>query len=108
MIPIPLIDANDFLLEATLEDVTYFLHFSWNSEAEFWVLGVQNANNAVLIQGVVMVPNAALLTYYRAYALPPGEFVAYQEDMTASLNRSSFRDGRAMLYYLTEDEYADL
>jgi hypothetical protein len=108
MTPIPLIDENDFLLEATLEDVTYFLHFSWNSEARFWVMGIRNANSDVLIQGVVMAPNVALLAYYRAYALPPGEFVAYAEDMGAALDRDSFRDGRAVLFYLTEAEYAAL
>lgn len=108
MIPIPLVDENDFILEAPLEERTYFLHFSWNSEGRFWVMGVNNANSDTVLQGIVLVPNVALLATYRTYELPPGEFVAYAENPLEQLDRDSFITGRATLYYLTEAEYAAL
>lgn len=108
MITIPMIGQNDFLLEAALDDVTYFLHFSWNSEAEFWVMGIQNANNDVVLQGVVLVPNVALLNQFKTHAVPRGEFVAYAENPLERLGRDSFTSGRAVLFYMTEAEYAAL
>lgn len=108
MIPIPLVDQNDFVLEAALEDIIYFLRFSWNDEAQFWVMSIQNANNEQVLQGVVLVLNVALLTQFRTLAVPPGEFIAYAENPLEVLDRNAFISGRALLYYMTEEEYAAL
>lgn len=108
MMQIALVDQNDFLLEAALDDITYFLRFSWNSEAQIWVMGVQNARNELVLQGVALVPNVALLGQFRTLSLPRGEFVVYAADPLEVLDRASFTSGRAVLYYLTEAEYAAL
>lgn len=108
MIVLPLIDQNDFVLEANLDDITYFLRFSWNSEAEIWVMGIENANNEIILQGVVLVANVALLAQFRSFDLPAGEFIAYVDNDLATIGRNSFLDGTAVLYYMTEAEYAAL
>lgn len=108
MILIPMADQNDFVVEAALEDMTYFLRFSWNSEAEIWVMSIENAENELIIQGVVLVPNVALLAPIRRLELPPGEFIAYCENPLEILDRNSFILGRVLLYYMSEEEYAAL
>lgn len=108
MIPLPMADQNDFVLEASLEDVTYFLRFSWNDEAQIWVMSIQNSDDELILQGVVLVPNVALLTQFRTKAIPPGEFIAYAENPLEVLDRNAFTSGRAVLYYMTEEEYAAL
>jgi hypothetical protein len=108
VIQLPLIDENDFLLEAVLDDITYFLRFSWNSEAAIWVLGIEDANKVDVLQGVVLVPSVALLVNFRHYAVPAGEFVAYSDNDLAQIGRQSFLDGTFQLYYLTKAEYAAL
>ena len=62
MITIPMLDQNSFVVEASLDDLTYFLRFDWNSEAQIWVMGISNANNEAVLQGVVLLSNTPLLT----------------------------------------------
>lgn len=108
MIEIPFVDQNDFITEAALEDVTYFLRFSWNTEGQFWVMGIQDSQRGSLLQGVLLVPNVALLPQFRAWDVPPGEFVAYMDNDFGQIDRYSFLNGQATLWYLTEAEYAAL
>lgn len=108
MIKIPLVDLNDFIVEASLEDTTYFLKFSWNTEGEFWTLGIRNAANIAVLQSIVIVPNSPLLEQFTTYAVPPGEFVAYTDDPVGTIDRDSFVTERAVFYYIPEAEYAAL
>lgn len=108
MIQIPMVDQNDFLVEAALDGVTYYLRFSWNSEAQIWVMGIQNSENLVLMQGVVLVPNVALLTQFRTLDLPAGEFVAYMDDDYKDVGRDSFLTDDAKMFYIPGEEYASL
>jgi len=108
MIKIPLVDQNSFVIEASLDGATYFLRFDWNSEAEIWVLGLQDASTASVLQGVVLVPNSPLLEQFRHLAVPPGEFVVDAQDDNLQLGRDSFLTGQATLYYVGEDEYGAL
>lgn len=104
MITIPVIDANDSLTEVELEGRTYFLRLSWNSEAELWVLGVENANNEIIIAGIAVVPDTPLLAQYRHLALPPGEFVAIAPDRRDTISREALPAGDVVLVYATAEE----
>lgn len=107
MIKIPLIDQNDFIVEAALEGATYFLHFSWNSEVGYWVMSIESAFNEAILSGVVLSPNTPLLKSFHHTAVPPGEFIAYVDDRTTQrIGRNDFLSGKAALYYLTEEEHA--
>ncbi|HRL22799.1 MAG TPA: hypothetical protein PLP85_13610 [Alcaligenes sp.] len=108
MIAIPLADQNSFVVEASLEGNTYFLRLDWNSEAGLWVLGLQDARTAVVLQGVALVPGSPLLGQFRHLGVPPGEFMVHRQDDSLSLGRDSFRDAQATLYYMSEAEYAAL
>lgn len=106
---IPAIDANDYVTEIELDGDVYYLRMSWNSEGEFWVLGVQDYTRAVILAGVKVVPNVPLLAMFHHLAIPPGEIYAILMDDTRQvLLRSDFIDGTASLIYLEEGEDATL
>lgn len=107
MIRIPLVDLNDFVIEAALEETTYFLRFSWNSEAQFWTLGIRNARNEIILQSIVMVANTPLLRQFPTYAVPPGELIAYMDNPNGIIGRESFLTDEATLYYLPSTEVID-
>lgn len=108
MIQIPMRDQNSFVIEAGLEDATFFLRFDWNSEAGIWTMGIANARNEDVIRGLALVPNTPLLQQFRHLTLPAGEFVVYTDDENIMIGRTSFLNGTATLYYLTETEVAAL
>jgi hypothetical protein len=98
-------DQNDYLIECELDDQTYFMHLSWNSEAGIWVMGVEDANEQVILQGVVLVANSWLTQQFRSVAIPPGDFIVYAENPNEIIDRMAFLEGRATLYYITQEEY---
>lgn len=108
MIEIPWVDQNSFVIEASLEGASYFLSFNWNSEAQFWVLGLQDAHTKSILSGLVLVPNTTLLDQFRHLNVPPGEFVVDVQDEKLQLTRSSFLSGQANFFYLSRQEHGAL
>lgn len=105
MIKIPLIDANDFEVEAELDDVTYFLHFAWNDEAEIWTLSVSNANNESVLSGIRIITNYPLLGNYPHLGLPTGYLIATCLDTSkTTIGRSDFADNVVEMVYISRDE----
>lgn len=101
-------DQNDYLIECDLDDQTFFLHLSWNSEGQFWVLGVEDANEQTILQGVVLVANSWLLKQFKRLPLPAGELIVFAPNPNEKIDRTAFLDGRAELYYVTQAEYESL
>lgn len=106
MIQIPILDANDQLIEVELDDETYFLHVGWNSEAASWALEIENYNRETIVAGIVMVPNTPLLALYRYRDVPAGELLVTMMDDTVQPGRDAFTAGAAALIYLTAAEVA--
>lgn len=101
MITIPVIDANDSLIEAELDGEVFFIRMSWNSEGEFWVLGLEDYAQNEILAGVRVVPNTPLLAMFRHLALPKGELYAVLMDDTRSdFLRSDFVTEMAGLIYV--------
>lgn len=101
MIRIPVLDANDSLLEIELEGDVFFLRMSWNSEGEFWVLALEDYARNVILAGVRVVPNTPLLAMFRHLALPLGEIYAVLlDDTREDLLRTDFADDSAELVYV--------
>lgn len=101
---IPVLDANDSLLEAELDGRTYFLNMSWNSEAKLWTLSIENADNELIISSILLSPNVALLKPYRHLSIPAGEIVAILESNNAMIGRHDFVTGIAKLVYVSIDD----
>ncbi|MDB5849787.1 MAG: hypothetical protein JWP29_3539 [Rhodoferax sp.] len=107
MIAIGVPDQNDSLLEIDLEGETFFLHFAWNSEAEFWTLGVESASHDTLVEGVVIVPDTLLLSRYRQEGMPPGDLMVVVPDRRDSITRAALPAGDVTLLYASAAEIAD-
>lgn len=101
---IPVIDANDSLLEAELDGRTYFLNLSWNSEARLWTLSIENADNELIVAGILLSPNISLLKPYRHLSVPAGEMVAILENNNTMIGRQDFVTGIAKLVYVSVDD----
>lgn len=104
MFQIETIDANDQLLEVELDGETFFIRLGWNSEAELWVMEIQNYNQETVIAGVVVVPNAPLLTRFHYLALPAGELMALVLGDASGISREGFITGMASLIYIPAAE----
>lgn len=101
---IPVIDANDSLLEAELDGRTFFLNMSWNSEAALWTLSIENADNELVVASILLAPNVPLLAPYRHLSVPEGEIVAVLENDQDIIGRDDFVSGIAKLIYVSVDD----
>lgn len=105
MIRLPVIDANDQLLEAELDGQVFFLRLSWNSEGEFWSLGLSDFERTVVLSGIRIVPDVNLLAMWRHLPIPRGELYALLMDETrGDFVRGDFLDGIGALIYVEQDE----
>lgn len=107
MLTIPVIDENDSLTEVELDGRTYFLRLSWNSEAEIWSLGIENAANELVVAGIALVPDFPILRPYRHLAVPPGDLLALAPDRRDSISREALPAGDVALIYVSAAEVAD-
>ena len=103
MIKIPFPDQNDFLLEAELDGITFFLHLAWNDDAGIWTLGLENAQNGAVLSGIALAAEWPLLRRFRHLDVPKGELVAVSLD-GLPVSRQSFADGTAELIYVPAAE----
>lgn len=107
MIAFNLPDANDALIETTLDDRGFHLGLSWNEAGGLWTMSVRDLNRQFLIAGVAVVPLWPLLRQVRRPELPPGDFVVAAASGTV-LDRQSFVSGAATLLYFDADDIAQL
>lgn len=106
MMPIALIDANDQVVEADLDEATYHLTLSWNEEGKLWTMDVRNLDGETLASGMAVNAFSPVLSFVRRPTLPPGEFVVVAAP-GYTLTRSSFVSGEAALWYITREEIAN-
>lgn len=107
MIQIPIPDLNDSLTEVELDGMTVFLRLSWNSEAEQWVMSVENAYNELIVAGIAVVPGTPLLAGYRHLSVPAGELVALAPDRRDTIGRAALPSGEVALIYIDAQEMAN-
>lgn len=107
MMQIGLIDENDQLAEATLDDRVFNIGMSWNEEAQFWTMSIRDINLELLASGIAVVGNYPLLSQIRRIEFPEGELVV-DVDPTKPITRTSFTDGTARLYYFTQFDLDNL
>lgn len=106
MIVLSPIDANDQLLEAVLDDTTYYIRLCWNDAGKFWSMDIQNAEGEVLVAGIGVVPDSPLLYQFRNQDMPLGD-IAVTTLAGGRIGRNSFIDGSAMMVYFEEADLID-
>jgi hypothetical protein len=104
MLTIPVLDANDSLTEVVLDERTFFLHLAWNSEAELWALSIENAYNELIIAGIAVVPDSALVDRFRHLPVPAGELMAITPDGRDTISRPALPSGDVALVYIEAAE----
>ena len=103
MIMLPVIDANDMLIEMTLDDRPFYIGMGWNETGQMWVMNVRDLNKQVLVTGIAAVALWPLLRQVRRPELPPGEFIIGL-GRGKTLGRRSFANSDAVLVYFEADE----
>ncbi len=108
MLTIPLRALPSYVQEVTLEDVPYRMVFKWNTRGEYYTVDIQTAEGVLIVAGLKLALNAALLRKHPGRGLPPGELLVI--DASGAYDRVAFADveERISLIYVTEDEYAAL
>lgn len=106
MVRIPLRALPAYVQEVTLENVPYRLVFKWNTRGEYYTIDFQTAEGTLLLAGVKMALNAAMLRRHPGRGLPPGEILVI--DPSGAYDKIAFDDveERISLMYATEAEYA--
>lgn len=103
MIIFGVIDANDMLIEAELDNSVYHVGLSWNQEGQLWTLSIRDLNFSILLSGIAVVPSYPLLYQVSRTYLPPGQIAAYSVN-DKPITRNSFVLGEAALVYLTAED----
>ena len=75
MLIIPFNNAGSWREQIQLDNVIYFLNFTWNALNEFWVMNILNRNEEPLILGIKIVPNYPLLSTYTVDGMPAGNII---------------------------------
>lgn len=103
MLSISFNDAPDIVVGVTLDDTVYRLRLMWNPDHAFWVLHLWDKDENPLLTSVKVVPNFPLLFNKHCFSVPRGELMAVSKQLR--LDRDAFKDGRATLLYLKEEEW---
>lgn len=108
MITISMLDANDFIETAILDDTAYRLHFSFNGFSSQWTVDVLTATNKEIVRGIAIVPNFPLFNQCKRNGLPRGELAAIVVKPELSdcqtIGRKDFVNGKFAMVYISESE----
>lgn len=107
MILIGAADANDMLLEVSLDRWSGYIGLSWNQWGGFWTMSLRNLDSDILVSGLAVLPMWPLLRQTRRPEYPPGEFIVGC-DPALTLGRRSFADGAAALVYFDPEDIAEI
>ncbi len=103
MMPISLIDANDQVAEALLEEQTFLIGMHWNETAQWWTMSIQDFNEVMVVSGIMCTTQHPLTRQFRRAGMFPGELMIHCP-YTTKLSRDSFVNGEAVLLYASADE----
>jgi len=104
MYKLNVIDANDQMIEAVLDGTKFFINLVWNESDKSFIINLHDSNSEIILAGVKVVPNYPLFFQSRASFMPLGDIVVGLSPVINRIERSSFEDGLAELFYFPEDE----
>lgn len=103
MIQINIVDAPDIVMQISIDETNYKLRLTYNQYHGFWTMHLWDYNENPLATNIKVIPNFPLLLNKHCFDVPKGEFIVISNE--ESLDRDSFKDGRATIVYMTEDEW---
>lgn len=109
MYVLEVIDANSQAIEATLDDILYYIILDWNESGQYWTMSIRNAEYETLINGISISANYPLTYQFRYSDMPPGElWVGSSYYRSGPVPRDGFSSGRYQLIYQTQQDLFDL
>ena len=100
MLIIPFNDNGSWREQIQLDNIVYFLNFTWNGLNEFWTMDILNRNEEPLILGIKIVPNYPLLSTYTVEGMPPGNIICQNiVNTTDEIKRFDIGQKFEMVYY---------
>lgn len=108
MLIIPFRDPAQWTMQIELDNIVYFLTFTWNALNEFWTMDIADSDQIPLIVGIKVVPNYPLLQAFTVFGKPPGEIIC-QNVVNAPDTISRYDIGQKFeLVYYSEGELQSL
>lgn len=68
-------EAPFYSIRVTLDGITYSLDFDYSTREDCYYMSISDAAKEAVVLGLKLVPEIPLLAYFRARAVPRGEFV---------------------------------
>ena len=105
IVQIPVDSENSVFTETlNLEGVDYLLRIYWNSRDESWYLDIRLPDDTSIIDGIKMVVNYGLISYWEVENMPPGALILY-DDSNSEIPCGRYDLGeRCKLIYITSDD----
>lgn len=103
-------DLNSQAIEATLDDVLFYIVLDWNASGQYWGIAIRNSAYAILIDGIVLVANYPITYQFRYEDTPAGSIVAASSSgkfTSGYIPRDGFATGKFELIYMTEQDLID-
>ena len=99
-------DMNDSMSAISIDGVSYFLRFTYNSEYDYWSFGLYDRDKEPIIAMTKIVPNFPTLVYYNSADIPDGTFgcLYYGDEKDAHVGREAFNDLTAEFVYIPNSE----
>jgi len=102
-------DLNSQAIEATLDDILYYITLDWNESGQYWTMGIRNSAYTTLISGISVSANYPLTYQFRYEDMPPGElWVGSSYYRSGPVPRDGFVTGRYQLIYQTQQDLLTL
>jgi len=101
-------DLNSQAIEATLDDILYYIILNWNESGQYWTMSIRNAEYETLINGIALSTNYPLTRQFRYADMPPGELIVecvYYRN--GPVPRDGFAIGHYELVYYTQQNLLD-
>lgn len=104
MIQLPVIDAADSITDVVLDGTNFIVHLSWNTTGAYWSLGLYDAGDNTLVEGLAIVPDYLMLGRLRTPGFPLGDMAAVTPDGRNSIAYEDLVNGTvALIYYEAAD-----
>jgi hypothetical protein len=98
-------DLNSQSIEATLDNILFYIVLDWNQSGQYWSMAVRNSAYQTILDGVSVSANYPLTWQFRYSDMPPGELVVGSAHYRSGpVPRDGFSSGKyRLLYYGVED-----
>lgn len=102
MLYITVPDMNDSMSRLSINNVEYYLRFTYNEKYDFWSFGLYDENYEPIIAMTRIVPNFPILQFYTETDIPDGIFGCISDIDT--VGRNAFNDLTAEFVYIPNVE----